>query len=250
MNVPELARKAGTAISRNAPVICTATGIVTVVSIPFLTGKATIKATKLLEKRKEQLDVEVLEPKEIVKTTWKVYIPVGTATIFAIAMFIAAHKTNSVQKAALASAYSIAETTLKKYQEKVVEVIGEDKEKEVRDEVAQEVIKETYSEEIIPFGEGEHLCYDKISGRYFRSDVESIREAMNDFNSYLNTELYQDLNCWYLCLNLPEIQLGYLLGWNVDKLMDIQFSSAIAPNGEPCIVLDYYSSLPSPAYRC
>lgn len=246
--ITDILHKGKGLVLNNSGAICTGLGIVATASIPVFAVKATPKALILIEEAKEEKG-EDLTPLEIVQTTWKVYIPTAASTALAITFFIAAYKASSAQKAALASAYSIAEKTLDKYQEKVIDIIGEDKDKEVRDEIAKEMLETSANEEIIPWGYGNKLCYDGISGRYFKSDIETIREAMNDFNQALNGDFYQDLNYWYICLDLPQIQIGEILGWNADRLMDINFSANISPNGEPCIVLDYSKSMPSPFYR-
>ena len=182
-------------VLNNSAAICTGAGIAATVSIPFFAVNATPKALLLIEEAKEDKGVEELTPVEIIQTTWKVYIPTALSTAMAIGLFVAAFKASEAQRAALASAYSLAERTLDKYQEKVIEIIGEEKD-------------------------------DKINGDYYR-----------------------DLNDWYMVLGLPQIQMGEILGWNSDRLMDIHFTSTIAANGQPCIVLDYSKVLPSPFYR-
>ncbi len=64
------------------------------------------------------------EPKDIIKTAWPCYIPaaVGAISVFCL---IGASSTNLRRNAALATAYTLSESTLKEYQEKVVETIGE-----------------------------------------------------------------------------------------------------------------------------
>ena len=74
-------------------------------------------------------------------------------------------------------------------------------------------------------GSGETLCYDVLSGRYFKSDIEKIREAINDL---------------YYAIGLPDIKLGEALGWNIDKgYIDVQFGTHLAANGTPCLVLAF-----------
>lgn len=254
-------------IVNNQSTIFTATGIGCVISIPFVTVKPTIKALELIDEAADvKLDEEgriseglgvrsihdnlnILTTKEVIFATWKCYIPTFIMTSLAIGCFVAAHRSNSLQKAALASAYSLVEKSYDKYKDKVIEVIGEEKNNQIKEEIAKETLESTDSEQIIPFGNGEYLCYDGISGRYFKSDIETVREAINDFNYILNGDFYQDLNDWYIRLGLPQIQLGELMGWNSEKHLDITFTSTIASNGEPCIVLDYSDSLPSPFYR-
>lgn len=259
--------KIGSFVIKNQSTIFTVAGVGCIVSIPFVTVKPTIKALELIDEAADiKLDEEgriseglgirsihdnlsILTTKEVIFATWKCYIPTFVMTGLAIGCFVAAHRSDSLQKAALASAYSLVEKTYDKYKDKVVEVIGEEKNNEIKEQIAKEELQSSDAEQIIPIGNGEHLCYDGISGRYFKSDIETVREAINDFNYILNNDFYQDLNDWYIRLGLPQIQLGDMMGWNSDKHLDITFTSTIAANGEPCIVLDYSDGLPTPLYR-
>ncbi len=265
MSAKQILTKAQLLISNNSQQILTGIGIAGVVTTTVIAVKVTPKACYLIDlaaeekANKEDLyisdargieeNLHILGPVDTIKTAWKCYLPVVIMGGLTIACFIGAYKNGAAKQAAIASAYSLAEKTFKDYQEKVVEIVGEDKDKEIRDAVAKKQLEQTNSEEIIPIGNGVHLCYDTISGRYFKSDVETIRSKMNDFNHELNGDYYSDLNYWYIILDLPNISIGHDLGWNADRLMDISFSSQIAPNGEPCIVLDYGRSQPSPFYR-
>ncbi len=266
MNIKPVITKAQTFLVDNSSTILTGIGVVGVVTTSVMAVKATPKACYLIDiaatekiENDPDLDIcengvraniEILGPKETIKVAWKCYIPSVALGLLTIACFIASYKSSTMKQAAIASAYSLAERTLKDYQEKIVEVVGEEKSEEIHDAVIKKQFENDYSsEEIIPFGTGEHLCYDSLTGRYFKSDVETIRARMNDFNHELNADYYADLNYWYIILELPSVEIGHSLGWNSNRLMNISFSSQIAPNGEPCIVLDYTSSQPSPFYR-
>lgn len=267
MNIKPFLTKAQVLIAENSPAILTGLGVVGIVSTTVAAVKATPKACYLIDMAAaDKIDedpeayedvntggvysnMQILGPKDVIRVTWKCYIPAVVLGTLTIACFLGSYKTSSMKQAAIVSAYSLAERTLKDYQEKIVEIVGEEKHEEIRDAVAKKQLESTNAEEIIPFGKGEHLCYDGITGRYFKSDVETIRSCMNDFNKELNSDYYADLNYWYIVLELPSVEVGHLLGWNADHLMDINFRSQIAPNGEPCIVLDYSSSAPTPFYR-
>jgi hypothetical protein len=158
-----------------------------------------------------------------------------------VACIIGANSINLKRNAALASVYSITEATLKEYQSKVIETIGEKKEQAVRDEIAKDhLAKDPVSKkEVILTGKGEVLCYDSISGRYFKSDMEKLRRLENDFNKTLLTEMYVSLNDVYYEMGLKGIKIGDDIGWNVDSLIEFNFSSQLTDDGQPCIVVDY-----------
>jgi hypothetical protein len=144
--------------------------------------------------------------------------------------------------AALATAYKISETALTEYKDKVVETIGEKKEKQVRDKIDKDHIdKDPVSKkEVIITKAGETLCYDMLSGRYFKSDIEQIKKAVNELNRRMMNDMYISLNEFYDELGLSHTAIGYEIGWNIDSgLIETDFSSQIADDGTPCIVVGY-----------
>ena len=87
---------------------------------------------------------------------------------------------------------------------------------------------------------GDTLCYDSVSGRYFKSSIDQIKKAENSINRTVLTEMYVSLNEFYDELDLDHTKLGNDLGWNIDDgLIEIDFSSQIADNGKPCVVVNY-----------
>ena len=94
--------------------------------------------------------------------------------------------------------------------------------------------------EIIFVGDGETLCYDVLSGRYFKSKIDKIKKAENDLNRRMRDEMYISLNDFYYEVGLEPIKLGDDLGWNIDNgYIDLRFSSQLATDGTPCLVIDY-----------
>lgn len=89
-------------------------------------------------------------------------------------------------------------------------------------------------------GDGETLCYDAVSGRYFKSKIDRIKRAENEINRRMRDEMYISLNEFYYEIGLPPIKLGDDIGWNIDEgYLDLRFSSQLAENDEPVFVIDY-----------
>lgn len=136
-------------------------------------------------------------------------------------------------------------------QKAVKEKVGEKRYTDIRDDVCRRKIEENPVTETValPTGNGDHLMYESISGRYFTSDIETIRAAANDFmNDIINgMAMYDSLNCWYGAIGLPTIRLGEDIGWNVDNPLKVRFSTMIAADGRPCIILDYLT-MPTDRY--
>ena len=242
----QLMRVAKTSITKHSPEILTGIGIAGMITTTVLAVKATPKAIRLIEEAKEEKG-EDLTKAETVKTCWKAYIPAAATCVASTACLIGASSVSIRRNAMLATAYKLSETAFSEYKEKVVETIGDEKEKIVREKVSEERIKKNpiTKNEVIMTDYGDTQFYETLSGRYFKSDIEQIKKVVN----YLNKDMLQDmfgtisLNEFYDELELERIDLGDELGWRVDKgLIEIDFTSKIADNGKPCIVLDYINA--------
>lgn len=242
----QLMRVAKTSITKHSPEILTGIGIAGMITTTVLAVKATPKAIRLVEEAKEEKG-EDLTKAETIKICWKAYIPAAAICVTSTACLIGASSVSIRRNAMLATAYKLSETAFSEYKEKVVETIGDEKEKIVREKVSEERIKKNpiTKNEIIMTDYGDTQFYETLSGRYFKSDIEQIKKVVN----YLNKDMLQDmfgtisLNEFYDELELERIDLGDELGWRVDKgLIEIDFTSKIADNGKPCIVLDYINA--------
>lgn len=256
MHIPEL-KHATKVISRtltkNSPSILTGLGVAGVFATAVMAVKATPKALILLDEekynREKEYDTlgesEPISAKDAIALTWKCYLPATIMGAVTIACIIGANKINLRRNAVLASLYSLSESALKEYQAKVVETIGKNKERKIKDDMAHDKIlnNPANDREIIITGNGDTLCYDAMSGRYFKSDIEEIRRALNKLSRDMMTEMNITLNEVYNELGLKSTKLGEMVGWNIDDgLIDPEFSSQLTENGVPCLVLDFSES--------
>lgn len=230
-------------LTKYSPGILTGIGITGMIGATFMAVKATPKALYLIEAKKEESEVEELTPIETIKTCWKCYIPATLTTVVSAACLIGASTVSAKRNAALATAYSISEAALREYQEKVVEVVGEKKEKAVRDAVAKDQIERdpvTKSEVVIIDSNSNTLCYEPLSGRYFKSTIDKIKKAEIKLDRQMIQEMYVSLNDFYWEIGLDGTDLGDKMGWNLSKgYMDLSFSSQLADDGTPCAVIVY-----------
>ena len=95
------------------------------------------------------------------------------------------------------------------------------------------------SSEIIIANGGTVLCYDELSGRYFESDVETIRKAENDINAAILSYMYASLHDLYVALNLPPTPYSSEVGWTSTNLLEFKFSTCLSEDNRPCISLGY-----------
>lgn len=231
-----------TAVTKHSPEILTGIGIAGMLTTTVLAVAATPKALKLIDNEKKRQDVEKLKPVDVVKTTWKCYAPAAGMAVASTACLIGASSTNLKRNAALATAYKISETALVEYREKVIETIGEEKEREVREKIYKDRIEENpvSKNEVIITEKGNTLCYDLDSKRYFRSDMNAIEKAVNEINRQLIYENYASLNDFYDKIGLEYTKTGGRLGWNIDMgKLEVCFSSQLTDDGKPCLAIDY-----------
>lgn len=244
------AKRAGKFLKRKSPVILTGIGIAGMVTSTVMAVKATPKALALMDIQREREAEGLEEPMtkvDVVKLTWKCYIPSVAIGAVSIACLVSANTVNGKQKAALATAYALSETTLHTYKDKMVELIGEEKAKEVQTAVAQEQVNRlpVKDKEVIIVPKGGHTCIEPISGRPFESDIDTIQHCVNKLNREMQTSFYITLNDWYseLGLKTVEASVGEAMGWCIeDGLIDVGFSACVAEDGRPCLVINYISS--------
>ena len=227
--------------NKHAPEILTGIGVAGMITTTVLAVKATPKALRILEEKKQKEgDVSKVE---IVKSCWKCYAPAVITGAISTACIIGANSVNARRYAALTTAYKLSETTLSNYKEKVVETIGEKKEQAVQDKVAAKLIEQNPvpSNDIIHTGNGTTLCFDPMTSRYFYSSIENIRGAAVNVKEMLLHGAWgcTSLNEFYDELNLPHADVGDILGWNTDNLISIDISSHITDNGQPAAVIVY-----------
>ena len=245
MNTSKIIKNSKLFLSKHSPEILTGMGIAGMITTTVLAVKATPKALDLLARAEdEKFDNGHGDPLTViekVKAAWKPYIPAATTCIFSVACLIGASSVNARRNAALATAYKLSETALTEYKEKVIETIGEKKEKVIRDKINDDKLANNpvSKSEVIVIKNGDTLCYDAISGRYFKSSVDKIDKAVININKLMINEMYASLNDFYDELGLDHTLIGSELGWNIDDKLEVEFGSHIADDGNPCIVVNF-----------
>lgn len=219
---------------RHSPVIMTGIGVAGVITTAYLAGVAAWKAQASLEDAPADLSTT-----EKAKLTWQFYIPpvvTGTATIGAIAY---ASRLGAKRTAAAVSAYTITERAFAQYKDKVIEELGPHKEQVIRDDIARDLVSKKDSSEVIVVGRGEVLCCEMHTRRYFMCDMEHLRRSMNEINAEINNQLYVSLDEFYDLIGLSPTAHSSELGWDSERLMELEFSTVMTEDGRPCLAFDY-----------
>lgn len=243
MNFDALMKRTLKTLADNSSVILTGAAVAGTVTTAIFAAKG--HADAVSNEMPEDAEYQPKTHKEFVKVYWKHYIPAATCGAVTIACIIGIHTSNTRRQAALISAYSVVDKAFEDYREKVVETVGARQESDIRDEVAKTQIQENpvSNNQVHITGSGEQLCYDSLTGRYFKSDIETIRKAQNDVNSQIINDMYCSQNEFYALIGLPPASVGEELGWTTSRMMDISFSTHLSDDGRPCLALNY---IPSP----
>ena len=245
MNVPHIIRRAGKLFAKNSTKILTWARRVGYFATTGLAIEATWKAKESLDDLKVQTGRELrdIPKKEIVKTVAPHYVPTALSLGATLAADIGSARRAAKESAALASLYSASELALKEYKAKVVEKIGEKKEKALSEELAVEHVKTHPPVEtmIEATGHGDQLCYDAWNDRYFTCSIEHIRRVEIDMNRRILNEMWVTWNEVYSEIGLKPSKFGESVGWNVDTKIDFAFSSCIGDDGRTYLVVDHYN---------
>lgn len=201
----------------------------------------TVREPANAEKPMNELDEVELTRVEMTKAVWREYLPAGISGVATVACIFGAHQIGIRRAASLLSAYQLVDSAFSQYKDVVLEQLGKNKELKVREEVQSRELNANpvSSSQVIVVAGGDQLCYDSLTGRYFKSDVESIRGAELEIKQRILTQMYAGHNEFYELLGLAPVGLGDELGWNIENLIELVFTSHIADDGRPCLAIGY-----------
>ncbi len=234
--------------SDNAPALFTGAAVVGTIVTGVLSGRAAIRANQIVHNYEQEAqhltgDEEYrANAQKVAELTWLEYIPPTIAGACTIICIVAANRIGTRRTAAVAAALALTERAYDEYKEKVVEKLGENRERKIKDEIAQDQVNRNPvpdSQIVFLDGTASQLCYEAYTGRYFVSDMETIRKAANDINYQINTNNYASLGDFHDAIGLDRCEVSDEMGWNLDRLLELDFSSTLTAQGQPCMVMRY-----------
>lgn len=248
-------RQIGQFAVQHSTTILTISAIGGVGATAVLTGRACVKASKLLEEQNYNSP-----SKPTVKEKAKIIVPqavppvlMGAATI---ACILGAHKIHIRNQAAIAAAYTMVNSKYEDYKQAVVKELGENKEQKISTAAAQDRINRAYGDgnglNIIQTRFGNVLFMDDWSGRFFYSSYEAVQQAINSLTAKAQNHIAVSVNDFYEFLEIPPIGSGVKNGWNIcdiaDAYGDGTFAIPISTNNTcqtptpeklPCTLIEY-----------
>ena len=248
----DLAKAAQKFANDNAPLILTAVGTAGVITTGILAFRGGLKASDILaeewvSRMGEEDTFEELSIKDKVVLTWSCYVPACGVGLLTIGAIVGANQIGTRRAAAMAAAYSISEKAFEEYRDKAKEKLGEGKEKKLRDEVASDRVNRegpTSENTFIVTNDGDQIFQDSWSGRYFKSTVENVHQAVNQLNHTINMEGQASLTDFYELLGLSRTAESDELGWKAEKLLDIYISAVMHDEGKVAVLAIEYRVVP------
>jgi Family of unknown function (DUF6353) len=229
-------------LTNNSSVILSSVAIAGVVTTAYLAGKATIQASQDVQLHEEDNGTpEDLKDrwKGRVAVSWRHYIPTAASGVVTIGCIVGSTHISARRGAAAQAAFILTERAYHDYRSAVIEEIGERKDKAIRDEIAEKKVKNTPPPVTLISGPGNVLCCELHTGRYFTSDMESLRRALNDMNQRLLKHDVVSMEDWYDMIGLSPTQFSGETGWHSDKLVELDFTTVLTEDGRPCLAFTY-----------
>lgn len=227
-------------VDAHKPEVLAAAGIIGFGVSLYLMHKADKKAEQDIEEAKEELEKEDLTTQEKVKATWKTYAPVAAVTIASVACVMFSCKESLKREAAAIAAYNIVQKHYEMFAEKTKETIGESKTVKIHDAVAKDIIENDpwKEKEILETHRGNQLVYDLMFGTMFKSTKDRCELAVQKLANDMIVNTYATVNDLRYYLNLPNVEAGDDLGWDIEDGEVRAIFTVVAVPGtdmEPCL---------------
>lgn len=270
-----LFKRVGKVAADNSPAILTALGVSGTLTTAYLAAKAGFQSVDVLRQAEEDKQAEFLgdalkevaegpEPEgvqtispepltiqEKVEAVWELYMPAVASAALTITAIILAARVADRRNAALAAAYSAVEKSYTEYRTENVKKLGEKKERELRDDLAQGRADKTPFRDttLIITGRGTTRCFDEYSGRYFESDMHAILKAVNDINALIIHDGWASLTDFWSELGIPETTHSDNIGWNTDSMIEVHIPAIVCKeDGVPALSVQF-RTLPHEKHR-
>ena len=238
---------------KNSPAVLAGIAIVGVIGTAIAAYKAGIKADKILEDYKKDLEYIKKDDKEAEKDakkeTARKMIPVVLPPVImggiTVASILGSNKISNKRLAIVSAAYQFSEKKIDELNEKIVEVVGKKKAAAIKEKVSKKHIDDHPPREtdMIITGDGDVICYDSFNDRYFRSNAQKIQKAVLDASMMVLGEQSITINDFYYCLGLKPTPQGDNVGWNIDDLEDnklpISIIAHLTDDERPCLAIEY-----------
>lgn len=232
----------------NSPEIMTALAAGGVVATAYLSAKGAFQASRKLN----QEDANPWEQQTFMdkaKIVWPDFVPAAIVGGTTVACVIGSHRVHTRRTAAAVAAYSLTERAFAEYRDKVQETLGKNKADKVQSAVVEDQMQNVHphsqAREVIIAAGGDSLCCDLTTGRYFESDMQTLKAAVNRVNERLLKERWMSVKEFYHEIDVYPNHHIDNLGWDLDTgLMDLVFTPTLTDQGVPCLAFTFNYTKP------
>lgn len=247
INITKTLSKVGAILSDKMPEILIGSAIAGVLGVVLSAGSGTIKACEIVREMDEEAQKD---KKEVIKATWKCYIPAAVFTVGTIASVLGAY---GVQKKRLANLSVVLTTALNEAMDengKLRKYLTKEEEKAFDERKESDILNNAIEQADgnIPVIDGQYLAVDSLTGAVFRTSINKILEHRNNFQRELLDAYSLSVNEWLIELGLDTIGLGDIVGWAGGTTFDVEIKTKISQTGEPAYLICYKED-PSVDYR-
>jgi hypothetical protein len=227
--------KLKTRVQNQSPTILAALGCIGFISAVVMTAKVAPTAHDILKHQRQ--DTSRLDK---VKAVAPIYAPTVGMILLSTGCIVASNRIHRYRYASLLALYSIGEKSLQKWQNAVLDEVGEKKYEQVRERTVAPDKTAPILSNNEPIDNERTLFFDSYSGRYFQADsVEVIRKIVNDLNDLMFTENFVSLNDFYSDIGLVWVEFGNEIGWNAsDGSIKVDYDAFMLED-KPCISLSF-----------
>lgn len=231
-------------IIKAMPTVLFISGIVGIFVSEVVAARDTLKAEKILNENIEPLEGSSIDDygnvvienkptyyKEVIKATWKCYIPTFVVTAGTVSALIASNRLTAKQMATLSAAIISSGSLVQKYRKEILDRTDPDILREIDTAVAEATMNETKppvietshllstSHEDLS-DSGEYIFFDPFTRMKFRSTKLAILGAKYYLNRNFCLGSEAPLAMFYAFLGL-ELPKEYLYaGWDVNEMSD------------------------------
>lgn len=249
--VSKKAGRTGLMINKYSPEILLGIGVVGIIGSTVLACKATLKVEGIVDDAKEKIDKIKYADKEIDDATYsemdykkdmtlvyvqtgakfvKLYGPAVGLGVISVGCIMGSHNIMKKRNVALMAAFKLAEQSYADYRKRVVEELGEEKDRQFHYGIKTETIqaekidengKKKKVNEVVEFVDPDkHSIYarffDECSTQWSKTpeyNLVFLKAQQNYANDLLHCRGHIFLNEVYDLLGLPRSQAGALVGW-------------------------------------
>lgn len=241
MDIQHLAVRLGKELQRHAPTILTVLGVAGVGATAVLSTRAGFKSAEQIVEYEIMTGEVVRDPKVKLNLVWKNYIPAASMALATAAFIIASNTISVKRQGALIGAYALSERALTAYRTHAEENLSPEVNKQIKEKEAQAAIEQTPlpDDGLVDIPLNKDIFLDKFTGQYFGSDVETVKAAMTEVNRKSIEEGYASMNYFFSLIGARRTDIGEIMGWTEDRMLDVDLFPLETKDGRPCIVIDY-----------